>query len=56
MCWPKGFQPVLRIRDVYSGSRIEFFPSRIRIFPIPDPPQRIKKILTQKMVTKNEEI
>jgi hypothetical protein len=26
---------VLRIRDVYPGS--EFFPSRIRIFSIPDP-------------------
>ncbi len=27
--------PVLRIRDVYPGCK--FFPTRIRIFPIPDP-------------------
>ncbi len=31
--------PVLRIRDVYPGS--DFFPSRIRIFSIPDPHRRI---------------
>jgi hypothetical protein len=32
----------LRIRDVYPGSRIRFFPSRIRIVSIPDLHQRIK--------------
>ncbi len=29
--------PVFRIRDVYSGSRIRIFASRIRIFSVPDP-------------------
>ncbi len=35
-------QPVMRIPDVYPGSRIRIFPSRILICSIPDPPQRIK--------------
>jgi hypothetical protein len=35
----RTFLPVLRIRDVSTGS--DFFPSRIQIFPIPDPHQRI---------------
>jgi hypothetical protein len=41
---------VLRIRDVYPGS--EFFPSRIRIFPVPYPGSASKNlsILTQKIV------
>jgi hypothetical protein len=33
---------VLRIRDVYPGS--EFFPSRVRIFSIPDPGSASKNL------------
>ncbi len=41
------FYPVLRIRDVYTGSRIRIFPSRIsdpgsRVKKIPDPGSRIR--------------
>jgi hypothetical protein len=39
LCRPFMIFAVLRIRDVYPGS--EFFPSRIRIFSILDPHQRI---------------
>ncbi len=42
--------PVLRIRDVYPGSRIRLFPSRIQTVSIPDPGSALKNlsILTQK--------
>ncbi len=41
---------VLRIRDVYPRSGSKFFPSRIRMFSIPDPGSASKNfsILTQK--------
>ncbi len=55
--------PVLRIRVFFSVPGPEFFPSRIRIFPIPDqnfihPGSRIliKELLTQKIVSKLTEI
>jgi hypothetical protein len=55
--------PVLRIRDVYPGSWIINFPSRIQgqkdsrsWIPDPDPHQRIEVFLTQKFVSKRSEI
>ncbi len=42
---------MLLIQDVYPGSRIRFFPSRIRIISIPEPGSASKNlsILTQKL-------
>ncbi len=40
---------MLRIRDVYAGSRIRIFPSRSRVKNIPDPHRRIKLFLTPKL-------
>ncbi len=53
-----GFWSVLRIRDVYPGSRIRLFPSRIRIVFIPDPGSASKNlsIFTQKIVSELKEI
>ncbi len=52
---------VLRIRDVYPGSRIRIYPSRISDlgsirFRIPNLHQRISEFLTQKVVSKLSEI
>ncbi len=53
-CWKLVYNPELRIRDVYMGSRMfiwdtgsEFFPSRIRI--------KVFKYLTQEIVSKLSE-
>jgi hypothetical protein len=48
--------PVLRIRDVYPGSRIRSFPSQIRIISLPDPGSKNSSILTQKIVSKHSEL
>jgi hypothetical protein len=49
-----NFSPVLRIRDVYSGSA--FVPSRIQFFSIPDTGSKNLSILTQKIDSKLSEI
>jgi hypothetical protein len=53
-CCPLTTRPVLRIRDVYPGSRIRLFSIPDPHISIPDPRSASKNlsILTQKMVSK----
>jgi hypothetical protein len=46
----------LRIRDVYPGSRSDFFLSRVKKIPDPDPHERTEVLLIQKIVSEVSEI